>query len=77
MPFKIRRGARPNTIGLSDSDAFAVDVRPSHVEMRQNLSMFSTNRRGLEAYLERHYDELMALVDERRRPEYANEWEEI
>ena len=30
----------------------------------------------LTAYLERHYIELMALVEERRRPEYADQWEE-
>jgi hypothetical protein len=31
----------------------------------------------LTAYLERHYVELMATVEERRRPEYADQWEEI
>jgi hypothetical protein len=77
MPVKIRRGARPNTIGRSNSDVLVVDVRPSKVEMRPNLSTPETQSHGLATYIERHYDELMALVEERRRPEYANEWEEI
>ncbi|UEM05987.1 hypothetical protein JL101_011315 [Skermanella rosea] len=33
--------------------------------------------RSLAEYLSRHHDELMTLVEARRRPEYADRWEEI
>ena len=59
--------------------------RQSYMDKRRNLRSLSTpmatkitvHEAELTAYLERHYVELMATVEERRRPEYADQWEEI
>ena len=43
----------------------------------KGLSTIMVYDANLNTYLEQHYNEIMALVDERRRPEYADQWEEI
>jgi hypothetical protein len=43
----------------------------------EGLSTIMVYDANLTTYLKQHYDEIMALVDERRRPEYADQWEEI
>jgi hypothetical protein len=46
-------------------------------EEEEGLSTIMVYDANLATYLKQHYDEIMALVDERRRPKYADQWEEI
>lgn len=77
MPFKSRFEARSSILGWSSGDTIVTELSPSRAKKRLNQSTPASHRRGLALYIERHYDELMALVEERRRPEYADQWEEI
>ena len=56
-------------------------ARPGHPEPRKipeaSLPTMAPPSDGLTDYLSLHHDELIALVEARRRPEYADHWEEI
>ncbi|GEO41185.1 hypothetical protein SAE02_53330 [Skermanella aerolata] len=43
----------------------------------KGLSTIMVYDAKLTTYLEQHYNEIMALVEERRRPEHADQWEQI
>jgi hypothetical protein len=48
-----------------------------HSSIMPTAPEITVHEAELTTYLECHYNELMATVDARRKPEYADQWEEI